>query len=66
MEHLEICNNSFKEGSLMRVYAWENRVFVPSAEVQVVCVTGLVGSVFICGLECQRTANLRILLSSLP
>lgn len=48
------------------MYAWENQVFVPSAEVPAVCVTGLVGFVFICGLECQRIANLRILLPSLP
>lgn len=50
----------------MIVCARENRGFVPSAEVPVVCVTGLVGSVFICGLECQRIAKLRILLPSLP
>lgn len=41
-------------------------VFVSFTEAQAVCVTGLVGFVFICGLECQRIANLRILLPSLP
>lgn len=41
----------------MIVCACENHAFVPSAEAQVVCVTGLVGFVFICGLECQRIAN---------
>ena len=43
--------------------------FVRSAEMQVVCVTGSVGSVgsvSTCGLECPRTANLGILLPSLP
>lgn len=36
------------------------------SQTQVVCVTGLVGLVFICGLEWQRIANPRILLPSLP
>lgn len=47
----------------MMVRAHENPVSSP-AEAQVVCVTSLVGSVFICGLESQRIANLRTLLPS--
>lgn len=50
----------------MRACACASHAFVPLAEAQVVCVTGSVGSVFICGLECQRVANLRILLLFYP
>lgn len=50
----------------MVVSAGGSPAFVRSAETQVACVTGSVGSVFTCGLECQRTADLRDLLPSLP
>lgn len=50
----------------MIVCACGNHASVPSAEAQVVCATGLVGLVFLCGLECQRIANLRILLPFYP
>lgn len=50
----------------MIVCACGNHASVPSAEAQVVCATGLVSLVFLCGLEGQRIANLRILLAFDP